>query len=442
MVQSIHHPAARLLPAVAGAALLLALTGCTSLPSLGYYPKKLDNTELHAEVFTESYRRLSIYSLEPVELNALVPKGLVALQEIDPSFKPVIDDSVLGTEDWRGWGPVTYQLINSSAKLRGTPPEDIYELFYPALLQGVDDYSHYIPPKEAETMDEYRNGYGGIGATFERRGSSFFIMDVFIDSPAAQAGLKAGDDVVAVNGQSANLLSIQDFIGQVRGKIGTNVVLSMRDGRQVSITRATVIPTTVALEMKSDVAIIRISRFMPGTANEFRTAAKQALYNKARAIVIDLHHNPGGLLESAIDIAGLLLPEGPLSRTEGRHPDAGSSYLNYDGDMLNGLPLYLVVDGYSASASEVLAAALQDNGRAVLVGAATYGKGVVQNVGPLPNGGEFAVTWSRLLSPHGRSWDKTGLQPDVCVIAAAKPCPKATDVESKAMAEALRLATH
>lgn len=430
------------------ALLLLQLTGCSglSLPSLGFYPVQLDNSALHAEVFTESYRRITTYYLEPVNLAQLVPEGLEGLKQIDPTYTPAIA-SAPAADDWKDWGPVTLASIKAaqthSAKLAAAKPDDIYNAFFPAMLSHLDGFSHYVPPMDADADERMRDGYGGIGVTFERRGPNFAIVDTFIGSPAAIAGLRAGEIVHAINGQPTGSMSTNEFADQVRGPVGTTLTLTVaapgQPMRDVRVTRAQVIPTTVSLHMERSVAVIRISRFMPSTVREFRQAAQQALWNHATAVVLDMQHNPGGILESATEIAGLLLPRGVIASTNGRHPDSRHAYNTSGADILNGLRLYILMDGHSASAAEVLAAALHDRHRATLIGSTSYGKASVQNVGPLPHGGELAITWAKLLGPAGETWMPGGIAPDICVLQQS-PCPKADDVEALALPKALELA--
>lgn len=431
-----------------GMTCLLFLSACSSfsLPELGFYPVQLDNKSLHQEVFTESYRRLNSFYLEPVNLAQLVPEGLEGLKAIDPAYIPTVTAQPSGG-DWRDWGQVTQDSIRAaqsrSPKLAAATPDQIYNAFYPAMLSHLDGFSHYVPPLDADAEKDMRDGYGGIGVTFERRGSNFVIVDTFIDSPAARAGLKAGQIVYAVNGMPAVQLSASEFSQRVRGPVGAPITLSVgkppEAPHDVTIIRAEVIPTTVSFRMERSIAVIRISRFMPSTVREFRDAAQQALWRHATAVIIDLQHNPGGILESATDMAGLLVPRGVVASINGRNPSANHIYNTSGADILNGLPLYVLMDGHSASSAEVLAAALHDRGRAMLIGSTSYGKGSVQNVGPLPHGGELAVTWAHILSPNGTSWVQRGLTPDVCVLAQ-NPCPKADDIEALALPKALELA--
>ena len=316
-------------------------------------------------------------------------------------------------------------------------------MFYTALFDKLDGFSHYIPVVEANRQQEWTDGYGGIGVTFESKDGTITIMDVFVNSPADKAGLKAGQIIHAINGEPAGGFKASEFADKVRGPIGSTVTLTVarKDEalRDITITRDQVIPTTVSLEMQGDVALIRISRFTPGTAEEFRKIARQAIWSHARAVILDLQQNPGGILESATDIAGNLVPRGLVSHMEGRNPDAAQSYTSRGNDILEGLPLFVLIDGHSASAAEVLAAALHERDRATLIGATSYGKASVQNVSPLPQGGEIAVTWAHLQGPAGQSWMHKGLAPDICVVNES-PCPKAENIEEKARQRALYLA--
>lgn len=418
---------------------LLLLPACTGLPTYGLFLPQVDNNTLHAEVFQESYRRISVFYLEPVAFNRLSVAGLRALKDIDPALsadetsarqirilrngQPVSTLPAPAAAEWKSWGELTLQGIRAAATvspvLAAAPPETVYSTVLPAITAQLDGFSHYNPPEDVKADREWDEGYGGIGVTFERKNDAFVVMDVFIDSPAARAGLRAGDRVVAIDGKPLTGMSAQDFSNHVRGTIGSVVtltVVSRRDTpRQVPITRAHVQPTTVAARRDGKLGIIRISRFMPATLSEFRRAAQQIMWSQPAAIVLDLQHNPGGILESATDIAAMMVPRGQVSRMEGRHPDATEDFTAYGGDVFNGLPLYVLVDGHTASAAEVLAVALQDRNRATIIGSTSFGKGSVQNVGPLPHGGELAVTWARLFGPSGYSYHHQGVHPDLCL---------------------------
>ena len=441
-------------------AFTLLLSGCAlpGLPELRFFDKPLDPAVLHEAVFSEAYRRVVVFSLTPPNLGQAVPSGLKKLTAIDPGFQLepsesaikirragaiVYQSPILRADDWQGWAGLTMAAIRTSPTLRAAPPEQVYGLVLGSVMAGLDPYSRYTPPADAKAEAEWREGYGGIGVTFERRGSVFAVIDVFIGSPAAKAGLVAGESIIAVEGMPTQSLSTSDFSLKVRGPIGSPVQMTVRsrDGtgeRVVTITRQHVRPTTVALSQSGSVAVLRISRFMPGTAEEFRQLARQAVWQKPSAVVIDLQHNPGGMLDSAVDVANLLLPRGPVVSTTGRNSGANDVFYAGGADVLVGLPLAVLVDGKTASSAEVLAAALQDTGRAVLVGSTTFGKGSVQNVARLPNGGEVAITWAEMRPPSGKPFHLVGLRPNLCLtradsMADKEPCPRADSLENKGL---------
>lgn len=452
---------------------LALLTGCSSavgFPSLGWYPFALDKTKLHQEVFDATFERVDEYALEPVSFRYAVTDGFAALRKLAPAL-PQSFSQTPANHDWRGWSALTYQTIKASSVLSQLPPEDVYQPFFTGFLGDLDSFSHYLSPEDASTMEEWNSGYGGIGVTFESKSGQFRILDVFVDSPAAKAGLRAGDVVLAIDGQPIAALTNKEFSERVRGKVGENLRLTIKatDGtsREVTVVRARVIPSTVALTMEDDLAVIRISRFMQGTVGEFRRAARQATWSGAKAVALDLKHNPGGILENATEIGALLVPRGPVAKMIGRHPRSTNSFNGGGADILNGLPLYVLVDSQTASAAETLTAALQDRGRAIVIGSATFGKGSVQNVSTLPNSGELAITWARLYAPSGYSYMHQGVQPDICLSRPEQPennragllplqiranaddgavkellekCPRASDLDAKALAKAHEIA--
>jgi carboxyl-terminal processing protease len=428
---------------------ILLLTGCAGLPLPRFAP--LDPQQLHAEVFATAYARVSEYYIEPKPLGVLVPNALANLHNTDKRYRieqgadkqllltregqVLASFSVPSGNDPYRWGEVTHALLRQVP----LPAPVLYEATLTGLTAQLDPFSRYISPEESKVEAEWRTGYGGIGVTFERRGGAFAVVDVFIASPAARAGLKAGDSIIAIEGQATEAKSTEEFTKIVRGAIGTPIHLTTTRLGSVRIIREKVIPTTVAINMSGQVAIIRISRFMPGTVNEFKQAARQAVWQKAHAVVLDLQHNPGGYLDAAVEIGNLLLPRGPMLRIDGRHPDSHETFYAGGADVLVGLPLYVLQDGKSASAAEVLAAAIKDRGRGQLIGSTSYGKGSVQNVSPLPHGGELALTWAQMLSPLGKSFYEVGVAPDICLPKTVRPCPKTDNVESQALPTALGL---
>jgi carboxyl-terminal processing protease len=216
-------------------------------------------------------------------------------------------------------------------------------------------------------------------------------------------------------------------MGVFRPSESREIVFSMR--------RAYVIPTTVTYERRGDIAHIRLSGFNKSTPEALKASMEKAAAEIGPAmtgLVLDMRDNPGGLLDRAIATAGLLLDGGVVLTTEGRHPDSRITFRSSGPGFLPRVPMVVVINGRSASAAEILAAALQDRGRAVVVGSTSYGKGTVQTVVPLPNEGELTLTWSRMRAPSGYAWAEIGVLPTVCTAKFGDTSTLATELESRA----------
>jgi carboxyl-terminal processing protease len=217
-------------------------------------------------------------------------------------------------------------------------------------------------------------------------------------------------------------MSQRDVVDRLRGPVGSRVNLTLKrktqDGTiQVSLIRALVVPETVAYQREGEVAYFRIYSFNSGTTETLKREirdAKAEIGDTLRGYILDLRGNPGGLLTQAVSTSDLFLDHGRIVSTIGRHPDSHQFYEASEGDITDGKPIIVLIDGNSASAAEILAAALQDNERAVLVGTNSYGKGTVQNVMRLPNKGEITLTWARYHAPSGYTLHHLGVLPTIC----------------------------
>jgi carboxyl-terminal processing protease len=252
-----------------------------------------------------------------------------------------------------------------------------------------------------------------------RAGGVVTIHEVTPSSPADDAGLRPGDRIISVDGRLVRGEDAATVANWIAGPEGSVVRLAWRTRgrlRQAQIERALVPPQTVTAERLDDVVLIHISGFSVDTDDQF-AAALQAAFSghKVRGLVIDLRGNRGGLLRQAVSIAGQMIQNGLVTTTAGRNPQSSHVWPGGAGDDgAMGRPIVVLVDGRTASAAEILAAALSDNGRAVVVGSATLGKGLVQTISPLPDGGELFVTWSRVLAPGGWPLQGLGIMPEVC----------------------------
>ena len=303
--------------------------------------------------------------------------------------------------------------------MRQAGTSGVIQSFFDELFNHLDPYSRYVGPQEAALDRADRNGSAGIGLTLERTDNSVRVAAAVEDGPAAQAGMQPGDIVLAVDGERIRGdSSLAERL--IAGPNATAVRLSWRakGGRThtTELIRTMVPPETVFAERQKAILLIRITGFDRSTAAHLAHALKHGMAARPPpdGIVLDLRDNRGGLLGEAVEAANELLPAGVVAYTLGRDPQANHIWLSGPEQLASDLPVVVLVDGRTASAAEVLTAALTDRGRAVAVGSATLGKGLVQTITPLPDGGELFVTWSRILAPRGWPLQGLGVLPQVC----------------------------
>ena len=291
------------------------------------------------------------------------------------------------------------------------------------LLLDLDPHSAYLDKDDAEAFDEDTSGaYDGIGVEVQQLpDGTVKVIAPIDDTPAARAGVKAGDLIVAVDDKPLTPASAEGQ-GPLRGEPGSTLELTIvREGApkplQISVTRGTIKLASVRGRMlEPGYAYIRISAFQADTAADFESTLERLQAgsgDKLRGLVLDLRSNPGGLLTTAVQIADDLLEEGGIVSTRGRSPISDAQFSAAPGDLMHGAPVAVLVDAGSASASEVLAGALHDNGRARIVGSRTFGKGSVQTLLPLDNGDSVKLTTARYYTPSGKSIQARGIEPDV-----------------------------
>ena len=289
------------------------------------------------------------------------------------------------------------------------------------LLLDLDPHSTYFDKADSDAFDEQANGaYEGIGVELmQQPDRTLLVVSPIDDTPAAKAGIKSGDVITAIDGKP---ISADDGMEPLRGAPGSKIVLTIvREGTpkpfDVPLTRETIRVNSVASRvLEPGYGYVRIKAFQTDTAAEFqRQIDKLQQGGKLRGLVLDLRSNPGGLLLAAVQVADDLLDKGNIVSTRGRMSISDSTFDATPGDRLGGAPVVVLVDAGSASASEVLAGALRDNGRARVVGSRTFGKGSVQTVLPLDNGDSVKLTTARYYTPSGKSIQASGIVPDVVV---------------------------
>lgn len=283
-----------------------------------------------------------------------------------------------------------------------------------------DPYTAYFDPAEAKAfMSSLEGKYSGVGAELARRNGQIFVVSVIDESPAKKAGLQPGDAIAKVNDQDATNWSVDKAVTEIRGPKGTSVKLTIVRGREIkefAIVRDVITNPSVRFEITpGNIGILRISRFgETDTVNLARQAAEQFKQKNVKGVVVDLRGNGGGYLNAAKDVAGLWL-NNKVVVSERRGGKVQETLKSGNSALLVGVPTVVLVDGGSASASEILAGALKDNGAATLVGTKTFGKGSVQQIENLPAGAMLKVTVAQWYTPAGRNISKEGIVPDVIV---------------------------
>jgi len=283
-----------------------------------------------------------------------------------------------------------------------------------------DPYTEYLSAEEALQFENDLNGsFSGIGAELSLENDLIVVVAPLSGFPAEEAGIRSGDIILEVNSESTFGKSLTEVVNTIRGPVGTEVTLTIgregEDQKQVSITRDNIKVASVKSEIKEDVGVITISRFASDTSRLARKAADSMKKDGVKGIVLDLRSNPGGYLEASVDVADLWLDRSNVVVEEKRGDKLIRSHKAKTGSILGDIPTIVLIDGGSASASEIVAGALKDNNVATLMGVNTFGKGSVQTPQSIVSGGILKVTTSRWFTPNGVNIDKEGIAPDVKV---------------------------
>lgn len=337
-------------------------------------------------------------------------------------------------DDLQGWVTASLAVFDQARRISPIAAtadrEALYQFMFDGALASVDPYSRYSGNRNARANRAARNGFIGIGIEYDMDPGGALVSQVIADSPAEEAGLKTGDLISAVEGKTLVGVSRETVQRLISGPPDTTIKLTVfRSGAPAALAMATrrglIVPHTVDWNTTPEgVAVIEVHSFNARTSLEVSQAvakAKDRMNGRLKGIVLDLRGDPGGLLDQAVDLSDLFLDGGSIVTLSGRHPGAMQYYAARPGDIAEGVPLVVLVDGKSASSSEIAAAALADNGRALTVGTNTLGKGSVQTLIRLPNDGEIALTWAEVLSPAGYRVHGLGLLPAICTSNSAGP---------------------
>ncbi len=334
---------------------------------------------------------------------------------------PKLEQGILGDVDFSLFGDAIQTLKGNYYGIKDVSDQDIlYGAIKGAVQSTGDPYTVFFPPSDAKKFEEDLSGnFGGIGAEIGMRNGELAIVAPMKDNPAERAGLKAGDKILKIDDTIASNLTVDEAVRLIRGPIGTKVKLliardAWKEAKEIEVVRATIsVPTLDWKMVDGDIAYFQLYNFNGNAPSAFYEAAFSALVQGTKGMVLDLRNDPGGYLEVAHDLAGWFLKRGDVVvREKLRSGDENLLRANGNQAFLN-LPVVVLVDGGSASASEILAGALQDQRGIKLVGEKTFGKGSVQEVEYLKDGSSMKVSIAEWLTPKGRQINKKGLDPDI-----------------------------
>jgi len=402
--------------------------------------EKQNNLE-SGNLLTVALENLTDRYIEPLQPSAMSINGLQNLIALDPTLNIGLNETHItlsmagsivvshklpeGTDIYE-WTDLTVQLVNlarsQSSTLAQLSKEETHKLLLSGIIENTDRYSRYLPPDAARHSRETRDGFGGIGVVLDQAHDRIIIRSVTPHNPAAENGLREKDQITHIDGKSILGLSVGQVVKLLRGEVSEPVKIQIirensEEPLSVTVIRDRVIRQSIVSRHAQNIVIIRIKSFNQGTLTTLRKSILKAVKEMGsylKGIVLDLRSNPGGLLDQAIAVADLFMVKGRIISTKGRHAESNQIFDATPGELLAGMPMAVLINGRSASAAEIVAAALRDSGRATVIGSTSYGKGSVQTIVRLPNTAEYHLTWARILAPSGQTLDSQGIVPVIC----------------------------
>ena len=429
------RPAARLARA-SSFVLLVAFTACAEHQTLP--------TDPTGRLFARGLDEITDLYISPVSSQKLVLAGAARFSRLDqklsvsegPADRAQIVLAYGGLEmavyptpsndDPHDWGKLLGELVaaakTASPTVAALPEDQIDKTLFDGITGALDRFSRYASPEVARDQRAVRDGFGGIGVTLDVSNEEYRITTVTPHGPADLAGIRSDDRLVAIDKVATAGRSQSDVVHALRGPILSPVEItvyrpSLAQRRSYRLQRELVVLPTVTVSRDGGVAVFQVASFNQNTTQQIVEGlgqVKREMGPRLRGIVLDLRGDPGGLLDQAVSLSDVFIANGPIVSTVGRHP-ASRQFFEASGDSVAPqTPVVVLIDGGSASSSEIVAAALQDVGRAVVIGSTSYGKGTVQTVLRLPNDGELTLTWAQLVTPSGYFLHEHGVVPTLC----------------------------
>jgi carboxyl-terminal processing protease len=428
--------------------LVLLVTACAESKIKISQNSNRNNAETISYTFSIGLRKISERYIKPYPVSDLALKGLKGLTTLDPTFRVETNNNIISIRsdtsplyqysrpdknDPKGWadliGKTIFEFQRDSPLFRRIKMKRLYQAIFDSVISLLDPFSRYSSAEKAQQNRDQRSGFGGIGILFKYVDKGIALTQLYAGAPAFKMGLKLNDIITHVDGNSLAGLNQNIEALYLRGKIGSIVDIKVLRrinsppanttfiSTNYSLVRDRIAKPTVSHSVRNGIVYLRLSGFNSQTTIQVASNLVRGIKKsgqQAKGIIIDLRGNPGGLLKQAVQVSDLFLVNGRIISTRGRHP---GSYQNYEAsgtDLTNGLPLVVLINGRSASASEIVAASLQDQERAIIIGSTSFGKGTVQTVIRLPNNGEITLTWSRFQAPSGYFLHGLGVPPSVC----------------------------
>ncbi len=398
--------------------------------------------EVTERLFTTVYQDIAQVYLERIELPDLALSGLEALKRREPALDvrrqgDQILFSVAGSktvsfaapprEDSESWGKLMAEALEAgrrrSEKLQAVARAEINDAVLQGMFDELDGWSYYRGPEELLEWHGKKPGFdGAIGVALRSTEDGASIIGVTEESPAEAADLTDGDHIWGIDGKTIAGLDRRALYDMLRGEPGTDVRLTVtrkgrRDRETLTIKRAVIKPRPVRYRSFGDFAYLRLMSFGSATLGAIEEKLRQAENDLGRPLqgaILDLRNSPGGLLDIAVLVADLFVTDGLLVSVDGRHPDSLQYFPATPDDLMEGRPLVVLINGMTSGGASIVAAALQDAGRAVVLGSASNGHGTIQTVLGLPNGGQIALTWARYYASSGYAIAGRGVLPDLC----------------------------
>ncbi len=409
----------------AGASLLSGLSGCQNE---GSSPLRFAADLLHGDEYALSAKS----EAELRRFNAVYQKYAVSgrpsrqLKHFSDSFKRVRIRYVRAVPDKDLIDAAIKGVTELNPKPKSVPPAELVEQALDAMLTSLDPHSSYLNPQELrETNVATKGEFGGLGIEVSMENGLVKVVSPIADTPAARAGLKPGDLITHTDGEPVKGKTLMQAVRIMRGAPGEAIVLTIKRGGikpfDVKIVRAVIKVRSVRWRTEGDFGYVRVVSFTEKVETSIEAAMadiRNKLGRRMKVVVLDLRNSPGGLLDPSRALSDAFLDSGRTVSVRGRSAENERVFKAYEGDLANGLPMVVLINGGSASASEIVASALKDHKRAIILGTRSYGKGSVQTIAPLPVEGALRLTTQLYYGPSGRSIQAHGVSPDIRLIAA------------------------